>query len=61
LEDISVKDNMSGIVLLHQKFRHYFRESFGKIWTLKIESFQNFATIFKISAKFLGKNSAKRA
>jgi len=33
--------------------RRYFRESFTKISCRKIESFQNFATIFKILAKIV--------
>jgi len=38
-------------VLRHRKFRRYFRESFAKISAVNIESFRNFATIFKIWAK----------
>jgi len=41
------------VVLLHRKFRQFFKESFAKILALKIISFQNFATIFEISAKIV--------
>jgi len=36
------------LVLRHRKFCQYFRESFAKILSLNIKSFQNFGTIFKI-------------
>jgi len=45
--------NWLHLVVRHQEFRQYFRESFAKILALKIESFRNFVTIFKISAKLL--------
>jgi len=39
------------VVLRHRKFRQYFREHFVNILALQIESFRNFATVFKISAQ----------
>jgi len=39
------------LVLRHRKFRQYFTRSYAQISALKIESFRNFATVFKITAK----------
>jgi len=41
------------VVLQHRIFCQYFRESFAKISVLKIESFRNLDTIFKILAKIV--------
>jgi len=46
-------------VLRHQKLCLYFRESFAKFLALKIESFRNFGTIFKILAKIVISNFDK--
>jgi len=47
------------VVLRNRKNRQYFTKSFATISALKIESFRNFATIFKISAKIVISNFDK--
>jgi len=47
----AIWSNVVCVLLRNQKFRENFTESLAKISTLKIESFRNVATIFKIVAK----------